>query len=415
MPEVVKWGSGGTPKATEKEFYENGNIPWLIIGDLNNGIVMDSATKITESGLNNSSAKMIPKDTLLVAMYGSIGKLGITGIECCTNQAIAFAQKMYGVTTKYMFYYMMFIKPKLISKGKGGTQKNISQTVLNSIDVVVPPLAVQHRIVTKIEELFSHLDSGVETLKKTKQQLTVYRQAVLKEAFEGKFTESWRKTHSCSIQIKAENHLIEKITLPYIPDEWKWVSIGDISSGVEYGTSSKSEKAGKVPVIRMGNLQGGVIDWSDLAFTSDCDEIKKYRLKSGDVLFNRTNSPELVGKTAIYKGEREAIFAGYLIRINQKEFINPQYLTYYMNGFTAKQYGNLVKTDGVNQSNINGKKLCSYPFPLCSIEEQERVVYELESRLSVCDSIEKTVDDALQQAEALRQSILKKAFEGEVI
>ena len=83
-----------------------------------------------------------------------------------------------------------------------------------------------------------------------------------------------------------------------------------------------------------------------------------------------------------------------------------------MNSFTAKQYGNKVKTDGVNQSNINGKKLCSYPFPLCSQEEQAQVVYELESRLSVCDSIEKTVDTTLQQAEAMRQSILKQAFEG---
>ena len=331
----------------------------------------------------------------------------ISGKTWVNNHAHILRSK---TNNKFLCYYLNSFNYK--GYVSGTTRLKLTQNEMKRIPVPNPDAETQHRIVTKIEELFSQLDSGVETLKKTKQQLAVYRQAVLKEAFEGKFTESWRKTHSCSIQIEAENHLIEKMTLPCIPDEWKWVSIGDISSGVEYGTSSKSEKAGKVPVIRMGNLQGGVIDWSDLAFTSDYDEIKKYLLKSGDVLFNRTNSPELVGKTAIYKGEREAIFAGYLIRINQKEFINPQYLTYYMNGFTAKQYGNLVKTDGVNQSNINGKKLCSYPFPLCSIEEQERVVYELESRLSVCDSIEKTVDEALQQAEALRQSILKKAFEG---
>ena len=125
MTEVVTWGSGGTPKATEKSYYENGTIPWLIIGDLNDGIVNSSLSKITELGLKNSSAKMIPVGTLLVAMYGSIGKLGITGIECCTNQAIAFAKELHGVTTKYMFYYMSMIKPKLISMGKGGTQKNI--------------------------------------------------------------------------------------------------------------------------------------------------------------------------------------------------------------------------------------------------------------------------------------------------
>jgi len=183
MPKVVKWGSGGTPKKTVKEYYENGTIPWLIIGDLNDGIITRSVSKITELGLQNSSAKMIPAGTLLVAMYGSIGKLGITDIECCTNQAIAFAEEMYGVITKYMYYYMAMMKSELISKGKGGTQKNISQTVLNSLDVIVPPIPEQEHIVARIEELFSELDKGVETLQTVKQQLKVYRQAVLKEAF----------------------------------------------------------------------------------------------------------------------------------------------------------------------------------------------------------------------------------------
>ncbi len=123
MPNVVRWSSGGTPKATERQYYENGTIPWLVIGDLNDGVVTRSESKITELGLENSSAKMIPKGTLLVAMYGSIGKLGITGIECCTNQAIAYAKELYGVTTKYMYYYMALMKSKLISMGKGGRKK----------------------------------------------------------------------------------------------------------------------------------------------------------------------------------------------------------------------------------------------------------------------------------------------------
>ena len=146
--------------------------------------------------------------------------------------------------------------------------------------------------------------------------------------------------------------------------------------------------------------------------SNDESDINKYHLKKGDVLFNRTNSPELVGKTSIYQGEQEAIFAGYLIRINHYNFIDSHYLNYYMNSFVAKSYGNKVKTDGVNQSNINGQKMCSYPFPLCSEREQKRVVYELEERMSTFDNIEQTVDTALQQAAALRQSILKQAFEG---
>ena len=321
------------------------------------------------------------------------------------------------VLPKYIYYRMQIIN------FDHSTHKRYWIQEYSKIKVSIPPLPEQERIVARIEELFSQLDAGVETLKKAKAQLAVYRQAVLKEAFEGKLTAEWRKSHYSDIEKilgeinKAsgktkEYHLEYDIPLSELPKEWKWVFIGNISKGTEYGTAQKSLKQGKVPVLRMGNMQNGIIDWNDLAYSNDDEEIKKYRLKRGDVLFNRTNSPEHVGKTSIYRGEREAIFAGYLIRINQFDCINPEYLTYYMNSFTAKNYGNKVKTDGVNQSNINGTKLCSYPFPLCSTEEQVQVVYELETRLSVCDSIEKTVDSALRQAEAMRQSILKQAFEG---
>lgn len=325
------------------------------------------------------------------------------------------------VLPKFIYYRMQIIQ------FDHSTHKRYWIQQYSKIKVAIPPIPVQERIVARIEELFSELDNGVETLQKTKQQLAVYRQAVLKNAFEGAFTSGWRvenrdfTVEKIWLEIAEKKkqcrnlkvyELEESLQLSSLPESWKWVNIGDISLGPEYGTSQKSLEKGKVPVVRMGNLQNGIIDWTDLVFSNNDTEIEKYRLMPGDVLFNRTNSPELVGKTAIYRGEQEAIFAGYLIRINQFDCINPEYLAYYMNSFTAKQYGNKVKTDGVNQSNINGKKLCAYPFPLCSQEEQAQVVYELESRLSVCDTIEKTVDTALQQAEAMRQSILKQAFEG---
>ncbi len=166
----------------------------------------------------------------------------------------------------------------------------------------------------------------------------------------------------------------------------------------------------------MGNIQNGKFDWKDLVFTDDEDEIAKYLLREGDVLFNRTNSPELVGKTAIYKSKRPAIFAGYLIRVNQiATIVESQYLNYFLNSHIAKQHGNTVKTDGVNQSNINGEKLVNYPFPFCSLEEQKVIVELLDTKLSETDQLDQTITTALQQAEALRQSILKKAFSGQLV
>lgn len=393
MTEVVTWGSGGTPKATEKSYYENGTIPWLIIGDLNDGIVNSSLSKITELGLKNSSAKMIPVGTLLVAMYGSIGKLGITGIECCTNQAIAFAKELHGVTTKYMFYYMSMIKPKLISMGKGGTQKNISQSVLKSLDVVVPPIPEQECIVSKIEELFSKLDASVAELQTAKEKLKVYRQAVLKEAFD---------------PVSKEKILLE-----------------DIIEKPRYGTSKKCSyayKNGFKAVYRIPNIcyQNGSIDHKDIKYAgfSD-DELKNLDLIENDLLIIRSNgSVSLVGRSSIVKAEDcDATFAGYLIRLRLKKpsEVLSKFLHYFLESHAARTYIEHVakSTSGVN--NINSNEISNLPVPKCDdFDMQAQTVVKIETNLSICDDIQQTIDTSLQQAEALRQSILKQAFEGEL-
>lgn len=382
MPEVVKWSSGGTPKARVKEYYENGNIPWLIIGDLNDGIVNTSATKITELGLNNSSAKLVPTGTLLVAMYGSIGKLGITGIECCTNQAIAFAKEMYGVTTEYMFYYLLLMKSKLISLGKGGTQKNISLTVLNSIDVVVPPITEQQRIVDWIEELFSQLDSAVETLKKTKQQLAVYRQAVLKEAFEG-----------CTREVTVDT-VCEHVT------------DGD------HMPPPKSTNG--IPFIMISNIKDKIIDFSNTAFVGreyyENIDIKR-RPQNGDVLYTVTGS---FGIPILIDFEKEFCFQRHIALLRPNGLINQKYLYYVMQ--TPYVYSQATDcATGTAQKTVGLTVLRKILIPFIdSIEEQKRIVKDVESKMSVCDNIEKTIDTALQQAEAMRQSTLKKAFEGKL-
>ena len=395
MTEVVTWGAGGTPKATESQYYDNGDIPWLIIGDLNDGVVTESQSKITELGLKNSSAKIIPAGTLLVAMYGSIGKLGITGIECCTNQAIAFAKELRGVSTKYMFYYMAMMKSKLISMGKGGTQNNISQTILKSLNVIVPPPEVQDNLVFRIEELFSELDKAVETLQTTKQQLAVYRQAVLKEAFEGKLTNS---------TISGKRRLGEYIEKP------------------RYGTSKKcGYDTGKeyTAVIRIPNINAkqGIIDHSDLKYAKfDVDELKLLSLEEGDILIIRSNgSVSIVGMAAMVRScDINDTFAGYLIRlrIHSKKELLPKYLLHFLSSYEARSYIERIakSTSGVN--NINAQEIARLEIPVTSMQEQIAIVTEIESRLSVCESIEQPVDTALAQADAMRQSILKQAFEG---
>ena len=204
--------------------------------------------------------------------------------------------------------------------------------------------------------------------------------------------------------------------LPQLPESWAWGKLGWLTCGVDYGTAAKSTKSGTVPVLRMGNIQNAKFEWADLVYTSDDDEIAKYLLYDGDVLFNRTNSPELVGKTAIYEGERSAIFAGYLIRVNHiRTVANSQYVNQFLNSRVARVYGSSVKTDGVNQSNINGSKLSNYPFPYCCIEEQNEIESTLEKILSFVDEMEAVIISEFQKANVMRQSILKQAFSGQLV
>lgn len=383
MSEVVTWSSGGTPKATEQAYYKDGTIPWLIIRDLNDSIIYTSLSKITDLGLKNSSAKMIPVGTLLVAMYGSIGKLGITGIECCTNQAIAFAKELHGVTTKYMFYYMSLIKPQLISMGKGGTQKNISQSVLNSLNVIVPPLSEQERIVTRIEELFSELDKAVEALKTTKQQLAVYRQAVYASIFD----------HG---------------TLRPITDFF------EISGGLTKN-SKRHEFHTKMPYLRVANVYYNFLDLREIKQIGVMpNEIERTLLQKDDLLFVEGNgSKSQIGRVAIWDGSiKNCLHQNHLIKGRPIGGMLPKYALFYLiSGYGRKQILDIASsTSGLYTLSIN--KIKNLKIPYIDIDDQKKSLELIDSRLSCCDQIERTVDTALQQAEAMRQSILKQAFEG---
>jgi type I restriction enzyme S subunit len=165
----------------------------------------------------------------------------------------------------------------------------------------------------------------------------------------------------------------------------------------------------------MGNIQSGKLDWMDLVYTSDDNEILKYSLQPNTVLFNRTNSPELVGKTAIYRGERPAIFAGYLIRINPFLELDPEYLNLCLNTNYSKEFCAHVKTDGVSQSNINAQKLGAFEVPFCLLAEQQEIVRRVEALFALADNIEQRYKKAQAFIDKLTPSLLAKAFRGELV
>ena len=202
---------------------------------------------------------------------------------------------------------------------------------------------------------------------------------------------------------------------PYeIPKGWKLATIEDVTPFLQYGTSEKSERKGLMAVLRMGNItRKGNIDFSDLVFTSNKTDIEKLRLKPGDLLFNRTNSSEWVGKTAIYRGEIPAIFAGYIIRMTPL-LLDTEYVNLVMNSQYERDWCNYVKTDGVNQSNINSQKLAQFILPIPPLAEQKRIVNATKHWLSLVESIEQNKLDIQEHLHLAKQKVLQKAIEGEL-
>ena len=276
----------------------------------------------------------------------------------------------------------------------GTTVKGIKASILKKMMLKAPPLAEQHQIAQRLDELLAQVDTIKARLDAIPAILKRFRQSVLSAAVSGKLTEEWR----------GNSELID----------WKEYSLSQLINKPSYGSSAKSDKEGKIPVLRMGNIQNGKIDWSDLVYSSDDDEIKKYTLEKNDVLFNRTNSPELVGKTAIYKGEQKAIYAGYLIKVRCQSSLDPDYLNFHLNSPQAKHYCMFVKTDGVSQSNINAQKLGAYIINCPPINEQHEIVRRVESFLNFSEQITLRINEAKSRIDKLTQSILAKAFRGEL-
>lgn len=285
------------------------------------------------------------------------------------------------VLPKYIYYRIQIIQ------FDHSTHKRYWIQQYSKIRVSIPPIPEQECIVARIEELFSQLDAGVETLKKTKAQLAVYRQAVLKEAFEGDYPRKQLKEFSKAI------------------------------SGFAF-KSSRYSPDGNYVVVKIGNVKERHFDFSrDLTKTLEADDsiLEKYLLRCGDCLITLTGS----------RGKRDYGFVAmvgnqnnYLLnqrvaalRFDQSVAL-PEFFQYYLASPSYRDMFFGYETGNVGQGNVGIKALLDPYVILPDIDTQKRIIEDVEDRLSVCDSIEQTVDTALQQAEAMRQSILKDAFEG---
>ncbi len=389
LGEVCETTSGGTPSRTNFNFY-TGSICWVKSGELNSGIITETEEHITDEALKKSSAKLFPVNTLLIALYGStVGKLATLGIEAATNQAVCAVFPKEQLTQRFLYHFLFFKRPQLLEDRAGGAQPNISQSILRELQIPLPPLPEQQKIVQKIESLFTELETGTKALKTALTQLKIYRQAVL-------------------------NHFLTN-------DSWKMVKLGDVCDRIfdgPFGSNLKSSDytSSGVQVVRLENI--GFMEFFEEKETFVSEDkyqsLIKHEVFKGDIIFSSFIG-DYIRTTILPNLKYKAIAKADCFCVRPKEkFIDKQFLTFVLSSIRTQKIL-VLAVHGATRPRINTTQLKTFSLPLPSLETQTQIVSEIEKRMAGADALEASLKAQLVNAENLRQSILKRAFEGKLV
>tara|TARA_R110002072_G_C7976242_1_gene535498 strand:+ start:8784 stop:10364 length:1581 start_codon:yes stop_codon:yes gene_type:complete len=369
------------------------------------------------------------------------------------------------IDAKFLMYLVNSpsIRAEINSLQSGSTRKRISRKNLATVKLPLPPLNEQNRIVAKIETMFSELDKGIEALKTARQQLEVYRQAVLKHAFEGKRTARWRqenrdKLESTEILLariqeerqaryqeqlrdwqialkfweangkagkkptKPSKPVYTKVSelseLPTLPSGWIWLEYGGLCERIRNGISAKPEGEDGDKIFRISAVRPMDFALDDVRYIDNSDHrFDDYRLKYGDLVFTRYNgSRAYVGVCAEYDGDGSHLFPDKLIQTRLGvASIHPSYLEKALNCGESRRFVEQRIRTTAGQSGVSGSDVKAIPVPICSLDEQHQIVKFLAAELSRSDKMMEEIEFSLMKSEALRQSVLKKAFSGRLV
>ena len=389
LGEIGIWGSGVTPSRNKKEYYD-GNIPWLKTGDLNDSYIYETSELITDLAVKDCSLKKIPIGSVLIAMYGAtIAKLGLLEIEVTINQACCACTPFSGIVNKFLFYYLFSQKQNIKDKAEGGAQPNISKEKLINFPFPLPPLAEQHRIVQKIEQLFALVDI-IEVNKKALEELIEQAKSqVLSDAVAGKLTHQDPNDEPAEELLKR----IGKTTAPDTPYEkmpkgWAWCRLGDI--GIINPKNNLNDDL-EVSFIPMALISEGFSN----AYTY---EVKKWKnIKKGythfcneDIGIAKITPCFENRKSVIFNNLKNGVGAGttelYILRSNKTLSFN-KYIFYFVK--TQEFINNGIKgfTGAVGQQRISRYFIENTLIPLPPLKEQPRIVQKIESYFTFLDVI----------------------------
>jgi type I restriction enzyme S subunit len=373
-----------------------------------------------------SPKKIAEKGDVLIAVRAPVGPTNICPERSCIGRGLAAIRGLEGVETHFILYLMRAHENLLSGIGTGTTFNAITGDKLKGVQVSLPPLPEQHRIVAKIEELFTRLDAGVEALKRIKAQLKRYRQSVLKHAFEGKLTQEWRQAHKDELEpasvllerIKQERqktakakykelHPLDISDLPQLPEGWVCTALGETVEPSD--EKIDPAKAQNMPYIGLEHIEKDNGKLLGYGYANDVRSTKT-RFYTGDLLYGRLRP--YLNKTHVV--DFDGICSTDILVFPSGQYLSNKYLLYRLlcSDFVSFASSNM---SGVQHPRVSFSILSRFPLFFPSLPEQHKIAEEIDHYFSVADEIEKTVDHSLRQAERLRHSILKRAFEGKLV
>lgn len=467
--DIGKIVGGGTPSTANPDYWGD-EVRWISPSDLTgykSKFIARGAKSLSELGLDNCSAKLMPAGSVHFSSRAPIGYVVISSESLCTNQGFKSLIPAEGVFNEYVYFYLKSIKGLANSLATGTTFKELSGSAFAKLPFPLPPLPEQKRIVAKIEELFSELEAGEESLRVARRQLGAYRQSLLKQAFEGKLTAKWRTKNRAKLEPSAtllariqserqsryEQQLKNwdasvrvwasagqkgkrptKPTEPAIfatkafdgvevPEGWAVEQIGNCPTDALIGLVRSADEQDTGPAgfsyIKMDRVDmlGNTDLRTDVFVNCAPDEVDRFALRKGDLLFNTRNSVELVGKVGIVRRDPETptVYNNNLMRLRLPDCLDPLFVGLQLCAQPFRQRMEKVKKATTSVAAVYGKDFWPLPLVLCSLPEQQEIVRLLDEQFEGIGRNEREIDGALRSSAALRQAILQKAFTGRLV
>lgn len=452
MEEISTVVGGGTPKSKELRFFEGGKIAWLTPADLSGytqKYVSKGSRNITEEGLNSSSAKLIPKGSILFSSRAPIGYVAIAANEICTNQGFkSFVLKSDQIIPDYVYWWLKGNKQLAESHASGTTFLELSGSKAKKLPIPVAPPEQQKRIVAKIEELFSHIDAGIAALQKAKQLLKQYRQSVLKAAVTGELTKEWREANKDKLEPasqllerietvrnawiaeqisknnseakrlknKLKKQKVEVLDSSLVPESWESVSLTKLCLLVVDCHNKTAPYVDKgIPLVRTSNIRDGVINFEEKMKYIDQETYEYWSRRcppeTGDILYTR-EAP--MGESAIIPKNKKICMGQRMMLFRViHNLVDVEYLlTALMEPLFRERVQAHKVGVGVQHLRVGDVERAVIALP--SLPEQKEISRETAKRLDAISALEVEIDQQLMKSESNKQSVLTSAFSGKL-